>query len=255
MKHTVIKIRKTNAIKHGIGHKNRQRNRVQMKNITLSIPGETNYYMQEAYKTLRTNILFCGSDIKTIGLTSCADNEGKSVITIGIAKSFAELGRKTLILDADMRKSVMAGRNSDAEKPIGLSEVLTGMASFEEAVCSTQQENLDVLFAGKYPPNPVELLNSKNFSALLDELRQVYAQIFIDTAPLGRVIDASVVANKCDGMVLVIGNPKIHNRELQNTVVQLKKSDTPILGVVRNFVSDDGKAYYKKYDKYKAYRA
>ena len=90
MKHTVIKIRKTNAIKHETGHKNRQRNRVQMKNITLSIPGETNYYMQEAYKTLRTNILFCGSDIKTIGLTSCADNEGKSVITIGIAKSFAE---------------------------------------------------------------------------------------------------------------------------------------------------------------------
>lgn len=95
---------------------------MQMKNITLSIPGETNYYMQEAYKTLRTNILFCGSDIKTIGLTSYADNEGKSVITIGIAKSFAELGRKTLILDADMRKSVMAGpqfRRGKADRTFG----------------------------------------------------------------------------------------------------------------------------------------
>ena len=58
-----------------------------------------------------------------------------------------------------------------------------------------------------------------------------------------------------DGMVLVVGNPKIHSRELQSTVEQLKKSDAPILGVVRNFVSDDGKAYYRKYDKYKAYRA
>ncbi len=218
-----------------------------MKKVTLSIPGEGNYYMQEAYKTLRTNILFCGSDIKTVELTSYTDNEGKSVITIGLAKSFAELGRRTLILDADMRKSVMAGRNSDAEKPIGLSEVLTGMASFEDAVCSTQEQGLDVLFAGKYPPNPVELLNSRNFSVLLDNLKQTYSNIFIDTAPLGRVIDASVVASKCDGAVLVVGNPKVHSRALQKTVEQLKKSETQILGVVRNFALDDGEVRYKKY--------
>lgn len=221
-----------------------------MKNIKLFVPGKSNYFMQEAFKTLRTNILFCGSDIKTVGLTSYTDNEGKSFVTIGIAKSFSELGHKTLILDADMRKSVIAGRNSDAEKPVGLSEVLTGMASLDDAICTTQYENLDILFAGKYPPNPVELLNGKNFATLIDILRQAYTHIFIDTAPLGRVIDASVVATKCDGMILVIGNSKVHNRDLRDTVEQLKKSETQVLGVVRNFVSNDGKSYYKKSYKY-----
>ena len=221
-----------------------------MKKITLTIPGVDNYYLQEAYKTLRTNILFCGSEIKTIGFTSSAENEGKTTVVLGIAKSFAELGQRVIILDSDMRKSVMAGRNSDVEDPVGLSEVLTGMETLGDSIYSTQYQGLDVLFSGKYPPNPVELLNGKYFGAVIDALKKVYSYIFIDTAPLGRVVDASVVATKCDGMILVIGDPKVHSSQLQDTVEQLKKSDTQILGVVRNRVSDGDKTYYKKSYKY-----
>ena len=105
-----------------------------MKKITLTIPGVDNYYLQEAYKTLRTNILFCGSEIKTIGFTSYEENEGKTTVVLGIAKSFAELGQRVIILDSDMRKSVMAGRNSDVEDPVGLSEVLTGMETLGDSI-------------------------------------------------------------------------------------------------------------------------
>lgn len=221
-----------------------------MKKITLTFPGQNDYFVQEAFKTLRTNILFCGNDIKTVGFTSSIENEGKTTVVLGIARSFAELGKRVLVLDSDMRKSVLAGRNTDVDNPTGLSEVLTGMSTLGDSICSTQYPGLDILFAGKYPPNPVELLNGKYFGASIEALKKVYNYIFIDTAPLGRVIDASVVATQCDGMVIVIGNSKVHSRQIQDVVCQLKRSNCPILGVVRNKVQCENNTYYSK--KYKA---
>lgn len=219
-----------------------------MEQITLTLPGLDDYFTQEAYKVLRSNIQFCGKDIKVIMLTSCEANEGKTTIAMHLGKSFADLGKKVLVLDADMRKSVLAGRNTNAKNVKGLSEILTGFASLESVLYQTQFPNLNILFAGKYPPNPVELLSSKDFTDLIDSVKasDAFDYIIIDTPPLGMVIDAAVVAQTCDGVILVL-NDNARYGQTQNVIEQLKKSECKVLGVVRNRVSPRQTKY--RYDK------
>lgn len=216
-----------------------------MESITLQLPGTDDFFTEEAYKVLRTNIQFCGQSIKTIAFTSCSENEGKTTVTLSIAKSFAELQKRVLVIDADMRKSVMAGRNTDAKTPNGLSEVINGLASLNDCLYRTQYPNLHILFAGKYPPNPVELLGSEIFSKLLEVMRNHYDYVFIDTPPLGAVIDAAVIGSQCDGTILVLGNQKIRYRQAQDVLDQLKRSKCHVLGVVRNQSRIHGRGYYK----------
>lgn len=217
----------------------------QQKTVKLSVPGQDDYFVQEAFKLLRTNVQFCGSQKKVVFVTSCNENEGKTTIVLQLAKSFAELGKKVLVLDADMRKSVMAGRNTSAGSFIGLSEVLTDQKTFEECLYLEESENLHILFAGKYPPNPVELLSSDHFSNLLAELRSTYDYVFIDTPPLGVVVDAAVIAPNCDGGILVLSN-RARYKQAKNVIEQVNKSGCKFLGVVRNRVVRQKQAYYYK---------
>ncbi|MDD7281487.1 MAG: CpsD/CapB family tyrosine-protein kinase [Erysipelotrichaceae bacterium] len=205
-----------------------------MREINLKLPGQNDYFTQEAYKVLRTNLQFCGQDIQVIALTSCNENEGKTTVTLNSASSLAELGKRVLVIDADMRKSVMAGRNTNAKNVPGLSEVLTGMETINNCVCQVQYPSFWILFAGKYPPNPVELLNGKYFSQLIQDLRGIYDYILIDTPPLGDVIDAAVIAPNCDGTILVLGDNNVRYRKAQEVKSQLEKAGSKILGVVRN---------------------
>ena len=225
--------------------------------VTLKLQGSNDFFTQEAYKVLRTNLQFCGQDIKVIAITSCSENEGKTTVSLQIGKSFAELGKKVLVIDADMRKSVMAGRDTTATDSFGLSEVLTGLKKKEECICDTQYETMKILFAGQYPPNPVELISDKYFGELIAYAREQFDYVIIDTPPLGRVIDAAVIATHCDGVVLVIGN-NIRYRYAQRTMEQLEKSGCKVLGAIRNSVRRKSGGYYsyyksKGYYKYKPY--
>lgn len=210
-----------------------------MEQLNLTLQGTDDYFTQEAYKTLRSNLQFCGKDIRVIMLTSYEANEGKTTVSIHLAKSFADLDKKVLMIDADMRKSVLAGRNTDMQNVKGLSEVLTGFSTLENALYKTQYPNLSILFAGKYPPNPVELLSSNHFADLIASIKNSteFDYIIIDTPPLGMVIDAAVVAQVCDGTVLVMSDNARYG-QVKSLVEQLKKSDSKILGVVRNRVSN-----------------
>ena len=220
--------------------------------IKLNLPESNNYYVEEAFKFLRTNIQFCGSDIKVIAFTSCNENEGKSVISLHVAKSLSELGKKVLFMDADMRKSVLARRNTNLKAaPAGLSELLSGMVPVNDVMLDTQYPNLQVILSGKYPPNPVELLGSSRFSQVMDVMRKYYDYVIVDTPPLGTVIDAAVVAAKCDGTILVISDGKVRARQAQGVIEQLEKSHCKILGAVRNKIPKRGKSYYKKGYAYK----
>ncbi|MDO4622425.1 MAG: CpsD/CapB family tyrosine-protein kinase [Eubacteriales bacterium] len=216
-----------------------------MKNITLKLTGENDFFTQEAYKVLRTNLQFCGQDIKVIALTSCNENEGKTTVSLGLGKCLAELDKKVLVIDGDMRKSVIVGRNTDSQKVVGLSELLSGQESINDCIYKTQYPNLHLLFAGKYPPNPTELLNGRTFSVLIEALRKHYDYILIDTPPLGQVIDAAVIATQCDGSVLVIGSSRIHRTQAMDVVEQLKKSGSKVLGVIRNNAKKGGRGYYR----------
>ena len=220
-----------------------------MQSTILKLPGANDFFTQEAFKALRTNLQFCGQDIHTVVITSCNENEGKTTITLQLAKSLSELDKRVLVIDADMRKSVMAGRNTSVEAPVGLSEVLTGLVAVKDCLYTTQCENLSIMFAGKYPPNPVELLGGPYFERLLQEARKVYDYVLIDVPPLGSVIDAAVVAAKCDGTILVISDNQVRYRQAIEVAEQLKKSGSKILGVVRNNIKKKEGGYYKKYYK------
>lgn len=214
------------------------------KETALKLDGNWDFFTQEAFKVLRTNLQFCGQDVRVVAITSCHENEGKTTVALHLAKSLAELDKKVLVIDADMRKSVIAGRNASVKKVAGLSELLTRQAELNDCIYTTQYNGLSIMFAGKYPPNPVELLSNPSFDTLIADMRKKYDYVIIDTPPLGQVIDAAVVAPKIDGTMLVLDNGNVRYRQAQDVVAQLEKSGGKILGVVRNNVSKNSSRYY-----------
>ena len=209
------------------------------------------YSIREAYKSLRTNLQFCGNDKKVITITSSVSGEGKSTVTLNLAVSLAESGKKVMIVDADMRRSVLLGRIAVNSNVKGLSYFLSNQSKLEEVVCSTNVENLHIIFSGPVPPNPTELLDSEVFREMLDTLRQTYDYILIDTPPLGSVIDSAIVAKISDGAIFVIQSEAISYRFACNVKAQLEKSNCPILGVVLNKVNILNRGYYSRnYEKY-----
>ena len=223
-----------------------------MKTTTLNETKKLSYSVREAFKTLRTNFLFCGDSIKTVLVTSCVKNEGKSTISLELSKSLALSEKKVLLVDSDLRKSVFATRYTINSEPIiGLSEYLSGQANIEDVLYGTQNENLHMIFAGAVPPNPVELLSSSKFQALLEQMRETYDYVVIDAAPLGAVIDASAISAFVDGAMLVITANEISYRFAQEVKNQLEKSNCKVLGAILNRIPLRSGSYYNNY--YKKY--
>lgn len=217
-----------------------------MQNIELK-ERLLDYRSKEAFKMLRTNIEFTGGDVKVICITSCTPNEGKSNISFEVAKSYAQLGKKVLLVDADLRKSVMRQRHKKGKVRLGLVNFLVGKCEFEEALCSTDEKNLYMIFSGPVPPNPSELLSNKRFVQMIARAREEYDMVIIDTPPLGSVIDAAVISKCCDGAVIVIAAGNVSYRFARKIKEQLEVAECRILGCVLNKVDLSGKSYYGKY--------
>ncbi|NLK73708.1 MAG: CpsD/CapB family tyrosine-protein kinase [Clostridiales bacterium] len=218
-----------------------------MSIVYINNQNELDYQSKEAYKTLRSNILFCGSDIKVIGFTSCLPNEGKSSVAINLAESLAAQNLKVLFIDADLRKTVLLGRLKIDQKVNGLTLYLSGMLDANDIIYRTNIVGLNIVFAGPVPPNPSELLGGDKFKELIEELRDNFDYIIIDTPPLGSVIDSAVVARVCDGMVLVMEANSINYKFAQNVKRQLDRTGCRILGAVLNKVNMNSYGYYGKY--------
>ncbi len=232
----------------------RSERRPAIKRVILRNVFETEYVATEAYKSLRTNIQFCGSDIKVIAVTSCMANEGKSTCSLELAKSLAELNHcKVLFIDADLRKSTVVSQYVRQPGIEGLSQYLSGQATLQDVLYTTQIPNLYMIFAGHYPPNPVELIESGMFQTLIENARKNFDYIILDTPPLGLVIDAAVAARYCDGAILVLHSGQIKYSFAQDVKEQLSKSGCRILGVVLNQV-EYAAGRYGKYKKYTTYR-
>lgn len=220
-----------------------------MQQIQLRLE-KLSYQSKEAYNTLRTNVEFSGNNIKVIAVTSCTPSEGKSSVSFELAVSFAQNGNKVLLIDADLRKSVMVQRHYKGRVRLGLVHYLVGKYPLEEVYCKTDVNNLYMIFAGPVPPNPSELLNTKLFSEMIQKVRSNFDIVIVDTPPLGSVIDSAIIAKQCDGVTLVISNGKISYRFAQKVKEQLDKAECHILGCVLNKVnmSKGGKyGYYGKY--------
>ncbi len=205
------------------------------------------YRANEAFKALRTNILFCGDEVKVIAFTSATPNEGKSSVSLNLATSLADMGKKVIYIDADLRKSVVKQKHRIKGAKLGLSHLLSGMNKFDEVVSSTNVENLKVILAGPVPPNPSELLGSKYMKTLIKNLRETYDYIIVDTPPIGSVTDAAVIANEVDGMILVISSGQISYKFEQKVLADLQVSGCRILGAVLNKLDMSENKYYGKY--------
>ena len=215
--------------------------------VTLNRIMKDDYHYNEAIKTLRTNIQFCGNGIKTIMLTSSLPDEGKSDITFAMASSLAQIGKKVVLVDADIRKSVLVSRYHLEREVSGLSQYLSGQRSLENVLYDTNIENLSIIFAGPYSPNPADLLEESLFGDMISKLKEKYDYIIVDTPPVGNLIDGAIVARQCDGAVMVIESGSISYRLEQRVKGQLEKSGCRILGVVLNKVNMKRNGYYSKY--------
>lgn len=215
--------------------------------VTLQDPKKADYFYEEAMKTFRTNILFSSKQMKCILLTSCYPNEGKSDLAFNLAIEMGKAGRKVLLLDADIRKSNFVKRYKVNKQVQGLSQYLSGQVDKQWITYQTNYTNLDIVFAGAYAPNPSELLGDPLFDAFLEEKREEYDYIFIDTPPLGNITDAAVVAEHCDGAVLVIESEAVSYKVARRIKEQLEKSGCTILGAVLNKVDLKKDKYYSSY--------
>lgn len=208
--------------------------------------------VEEAIRTLRTNIQFCNTDkaVKTICLTSCIPNEGKSSTSINLAVSMARDGKKVLHIDADMRKP-RTYKDAASKLNVGLSNYLSGMVELEEAISSTNIENLNVMVCGPKPPNPAELLGTERFRQMLADLKDRYDYVIVDTPPLGSMIDAAIIASLTDGTILLIEYNTVDYKKASMVKEQLEKANARILGVVINKIPRrEFKSYYYDYDYY-----
>ncbi len=233
-----------------------------MRTVTIENPGTFSYALREALRILKTNIKFSGDDIKVIMFTSSAPNEGKSSVTFNLAKSLTESGKNVLLIDTDIRKSVLVGRlkvkAEDGMEIMGLSHYLSGQQSIDDTTYMTNIEKLYVMFAGPSVPNPTELLEKKYFAKLIKNARDCFDYVLVDTAPLGAAIDAAIVARHCDATVLVVAQGVEPSKSILDAKNQIESVGGRILGVVLNKVNVGkigyGKyygGYYRKY--YKSY--
>lgn len=225
-----------------------------MLNINLDKITDLDFKTKEAYKTLRTNVQFCGNDVKIISLTSCVPNEGKSMVSFNLAISMAETGKKVLFIDADLRKSVLIGRYKINKAIKGLTQYLSGVEQLEDVRYGTNVKNMDLILSGPVPPNPAELLNNEKFTELLETARKEYDYVIIDTPPIGQVIDPAIVAQQTDGVIFLISQANISYKYAQKQIEQMRKSGCRILGAVLNKVDPEEKGgyyggYYGKYSK------
>lgn len=229
-----------------------------MNKILLIEYEDLKYGRREAINSLRTNVKFAGNDIKVVAFTSCNPNEGKSTTCFDLARNFADAGSKVLLIDADMRKTVMLQRyriENQGEKIAGLTHYLSGQSDIEQIVNSTNVPNLYMTLAGPLSPNPAELLTGNRMGDFIKACRNIFDMVIIDTPPLGVVIDAAIIAPKCDGVVLVTEANETSAKVAIGVKKQLEMSDCKILGCVLNKVPSTGNSYRYKYRYYGEYKA
>ena len=189
---------------------------------------------EEYFNALSTNIQLSGSDIKVVAISSVQPNEGKSTISTNLATAFARAGYRTLLIAPVIRSSSMTGFCRSQGRAAGLTEVLSGKDELTQAIATTDYPKLDVLLSGQISPNPTGLLQSKNFEIIMNALRNHYDYIIVDTPPIGMVIDAAIIAQRCDGSIIVTAAGAVSRKSVQKAKEQLEQTGTPFLGVVLN---------------------
>lgn len=224
------------------------------------LSADSNFFIREAYKTLRTNTMFAlaGQEgCKIILVTSALQGEGKSISALNLAISFAEAENRVLLIDCDLRRPKLA-RLLRKSSRVGLSNVLLDPSQLGEVILPGGVDRLDVILSGDIPPNPSELLGSARMESLLAHLRKRYDYVILDTPPVNMVTDAVVLAPKSDGVLFVVRAGQSERGPVTHAVEQLEYAHAKILGFILGDVNGDGTRYgygkYKyQYHKYSRY--
>jgi tyrosine-protein kinase Etk/Wzc len=211
--------------------------------------------ISEAYRSLRTSILYSSPDkpIKSMIVSSPGPGEGKTTTTANLAMTFAHMGKKTLLIDADLRRPVLH-HVFGVEKSPGLTDYLTGKSTdFNSMVQATETKNLYVCTSGINPPNPSELLGSNKMSELIDSLEENWDIILLDSPPMVAVTDATIISREIDAMILVVHSGKTNKQSFERTISTLKNINVPLVGVVLNSVTSKNSYgsstyYYQNYN-------
>ncbi|WP_018394790.1 CpsD/CapB family tyrosine-protein kinase [Bacillus sp. 37MA] len=206
--------------------------------------------ISEQYRTIRTNILFSSVDqsLRSILVTSTSPGEGKSTTIANLAVVFADQGKKVLLVDADMRKPTMH-YTFGLQNTFGLTNILTKQTTLDATAVQSDIENLSILTSGPIPPNPAELLGSVSMKEFLEHSLEKYDFVLFDTPPVLAVTDAQVLANQCDGTILVVNSGKTEIEGVQKAKDLLQSVKAKLLGVVLNNRTMKDSSYYYYYGK------
>lgn len=222
------------------------------------LSNHSRFFVKEAYKTLRTNLIFSLTETggKVILITSSGAAEGKSTSCLNVAITFADMGAKVCVVDCDLRKPSIARLCQEKATP-GISNVLVNLNGLEEVIRKSKfNKNLDMIYSGEIPPNPAELLASYKMEEILTQLAQTYDYVFVDTPPVNVATDASVLAVKANGVLMVVRQGQTTNDELAEAMQQLEFVKARVLGMLFNdtkLTSGKKGRYVRKDSYYKSY--
>lgn len=223
-----------------------------MEGLNLIAHNDLKNPATEAYRVIRTSIQFAqaGKELKTLAVTSCTPNEGKSMTIANLAVVLTQAGKSVLIMDCDMRNPTVH-KNFGLSNKLGLSSCISMGTALSDAVQKTSIEGLYALTGGVIPPNPSELLGSEQMKNVLQRAKEQYDYVLIDTPPVMPVTDALIVSSFVDGMILVIASAEVKVEMARDVKNQLVNAGANILGVVLNKVRSEhhgyGYGYYYYY--------
>jgi capsular exopolysaccharide synthesis family protein len=204
--------------------------------------------ISEQYKTIRTNIQYSSIDkeLKTLMVTSSGPSEGKSTTAANLAVVFAQLGKKVLLVDSDLRKPTVH-RSFGVNNLFGFTTVLTKQATLASTVLETEEKDLYILTSGPIPPNPAELLSSKSMEQFIEEAKEQFDYVVFDTPPLLAVADPQILANKVDGSIFVVYSGRTEIDQAKKAKELLENAQSKLIGVVLNHKELKNNEYYYYY--------
>lgn len=226
-----------------------------MNSLSIGRFAQLGYATGEALNTLCTNLSFTGENIKKIMITSGHAAEGKTYISMNIMRTMANLGKTVVLVDADLRKSMMVSKYriqfADPERKYGLAHCLAGKADLDNVIYKTNIPRAYMVPVGRTLSNPLTLLNSERFGQILDALAQNVDYVIVDAPPVGLVIDGAQIAKSCDGALIVVSYNAVRRQELIDVKEQIEQTGCSILGTVLNMVEYDN--YLNRKYNYKSY--
>jgi capsular exopolysaccharide synthesis family protein len=199
----------------------------------------------EAFKTVRTNVLFSTAEegVRCLAVTSAGPGEGKSLVSSNLAIALAQSGLRVLLVDADMRRP-RVHEIFEVEQEPGFSNLLTGNAKASEVIRKSGVHGLWLLSAGHIPPNPAELLGSPRYHDFLASLDEHFDWVVVDTPPVLVVADSMIVANEATGVLFVVGADKTSRHAARNAIEQLAATNAHVVGTVLNRADIHGNPHY-----------